>query len=191
MCSYNISKKLFGYYIVVLIISFSFLSSHVVAKQDNNKIHGYSNLYGVVTPSQVYALLENYNVALLHYVKTHKRSLLGKVKAEKLVVFKNKKPEDVFVILNKLSSKVDKLTRRVKQKPMTRVKREKAKAIPAEVFLQAGNNLDAFVQYMHSIEVDKSWGQFYTNRTYSVGKTPDNVYALVDLLLRKTNYILS
>jgi len=51
MCSYNISKKLFGYYIVVLIISFSFLSSHVVAKQDSNKMYGYSNLYGVVTPS--------------------------------------------------------------------------------------------------------------------------------------------
>jgi len=67
-------------------------------------------------------------------VKTHKRSLLGKVKAGKLVVFKNKKPEDVFVILNKLSSKVDKLTRRVKKKPMARVKREKEKAILAEVF---------------------------------------------------------
>ncbi|MFV2057148.1 MAG: hypothetical protein ACC707_11820 [Thiohalomonadales bacterium] len=166
------------------------MSTQVLAKAEKGSSFGISNRYGAVTPSQVYSLLENYEKVFMTYVKTHKKSLLSKIRKVRLKPVKSMKPEQAFVKLHQLSDAIDKLVRRVTQKPMKRVKREKRKAIPAEVYLQAAYNLDAFVHYMNKVEPNKNWGRFYVDNVYRKNKKPSDVYALADVSLRRLMLVL-
>lgn len=154
------------------------------------KAFGYSSHYGVVTPTQVYTILESVNRALVFYSKNHKRSVVSKVKTLKQSKITGKSPEHVFIKLTSLSNAMDKLSRRKQVKAMPRVTKAKAKAIPAEVFIQAGHNLDALIKYMSKVDPGKTWGQFYDLNSNISAKTPSDVYAIADLALRRLELIL-
>jgi len=96
-----------------------------------------------------------------------------------------KTPEDVFVKINQLSDLLDKLSSRLKLSPTSRLKRENQKAIPAEVFLQSGNTLDALIAIMNKLEPGRQWGNYYKTNSKSKPRTPTEVYALADLMLRR------
>ncbi len=179
-----------GFLLALILSTTAALPAASLAGPGDKQGYGHSERYGPVTPSQVYALLQNYEKLFMYYVRTHNKALLPEIDAVTLVPVKNMTPENAFVMINRLSDSIDKLTARVQQEPMQRVKRERKLAIPAEVFLQAGNNLDAFVHYLHSIAPGKTWGRFYTTSTYKTGKKPDDVYALAELSVRRLNIIL-
>lgn len=146
--------------------------------------YGYSNRYGKVTPTEVYSLVQNYDKLFIHYLQTHTNKS-SKARTMKMKSIRGKTPEDVFVILEKFSKSLDKLARRAGLKTVPRIKRDQSKAIPAEVFLQAGNNLDSFVEYMDKKEPNNIWGQYYIVYKYGKSKSPSDVYALVDLQIRR------
>lgn len=96
----------------------------------------------------------------------------------------------MFDITNHLSASLDRLAKSLRLKPTKRVNREKDKAIPAEVYLQAGNNIDMLVKIMDKLEPEKNWGDYYANREYKQAKNPSDVFALADLPARRLNLIL-
>ncbi|HEC12118.1 MAG TPA: hypothetical protein ENI80_02560 [Acidiferrobacteraceae bacterium] len=164
--------------------------SQISIANANKKSFGYSNRYGAVTPSQVYSLQQDFEALFMLYVKNHKKGLAAQVKALNLVPITGKIPDDVFVITNRLSNSLDRLAKSLHLKPMKRFTREKAKAIPAEVYLQAGNNLDVLVKIMNKLESEKNWGNYYAIRQYKLAKNPSDVFALADLSERRLNLVL-
>lgn len=180
----TIINKIITYTLTITMFGCFTISANSATNVDK-KSFGYSDRYGVVTPSQVYSLLQDYEALFTHYVNTHKKGMAGKVKRLDLKSVSGKSPEDAFKKLARLSDAVDKLSASVQLPPMDRVKKEKKKALPAEVFLQAGNCLDALVAYMNKIEPGQHWGDYYVEHEYKSGKSPSDVYALADLSVRR------
>ncbi len=187
MCKENVkAKHIFSDLLVMLLLSCVVTSVFAAAKIDVKKSFGYSSRYGVVTPTQVYSTIQNYQAIFAYYIQTHKKEFSVKVNAVEFIAIQNKTPNDVFNMVSKLSDALDKLSRREQLGPMKRVTRESAnKAIPAEVLFQAGYNLDAFVSYMNKIESGNNWGRYYVSYKYTKNKNPSDVYALADLTLRR------
>lgn len=184
---YNLSSKLINYTLTIVILG-SFSISVNAAGGD--KSFGYSNRYGSITPAQVYSLAQNVEILLTYYVDKHKKGIATEVKALNLEPVSGKTPEDAFVKLHQLSDVLDRLARRTQLQPMKRITREKTKAIPAEVYLQAGNNLDALINIMNKLEPNKTWGDYYPVNSYTQAKVPSDVFALTDLTLRRLELIL-
>ena len=131
-----------GRYIILMLVIFVFSGASLTATaKSGDKSFGYSARYGVVTPSQVYSQLRNYETLLMYYVKKHKINMVDRVNKIELTPTSNKTPEDAFRKLLQLADSLDKLNKKLKLSNASKIKRLKAKALPAEVFLQAGNNL--------------------------------------------------
>lgn len=189
----SIVSKIIHNTLVIIMFGWLVISASAVATAAENgskKSFGYSDHYGVVTPSQVYGLLQDYEKVFTYYVNNHKKGLATQVKRLDLKSVSGKTPGDAFKKLAHLSDVIDTLSASVQLPPMDRVKKEKAKVIPAEVFLQAGNCLDAFVAYMDKLEPNKHWGNFYVEREYKKGKSPSDVYALADLSVRRLALVM-
>lgn len=180
-------KIIISYTLAIMLFS-SMMTS--VNAANSKKAFGYSSHYGVVTPTQAYAIIDRVNKALVYYSQNHKRSVVSKVKALKIRSVSGKSPEHVFVKLTSLCNAVDKLSRREQLRPMPRVTKAKAKAIPAEVFIQAGHNLDALIKYMNKVEPGNNWGRFYDLKKDIGAKSPSDVYAITDLAFRRLELIL-
>jgi len=177
---FNLIRKYVGFVLAVAIFCCVSIAVNAASKAGSN-----SSIYGKVTPTQAYAILQSYESLFAYYVKHHKKGIAAKVKALKLKSFSGKIPEDVFVKVSRLSDSIDKLAGKIRVESVDRITRAKKKAIPAEVFLQVGNNLDTLVEIMNKLEPGKSWGDYYVNRTYKKAKSPNDVYALADLMVRK------
>ena len=174
----------------MLVIGLLASVSQVANTKSADKSFGYSARYGAVTPPEVYALLQNYETVFMYYVNTHKKSTIARVRALKLAPAGKKTPDDAFQKLHGLANSLDKLMKKTNLPPVLRIKRETAKAIPAEVFLQTGHNLDALVNMMNKLEPGKSWGSYYKNIEYKHSLKPADVYALADLLTRRLELVL-
>lgn len=157
----------------------------------NDKKFGYSHRYGVVTPTQVYSLLKNLETALMVYIKSHKKGLVSGANAIKLKSVSGKTPADAFKALNSLGDSIDILVKTQDIHPVPRVKQEKKKVLPAEVFLQTGNNLDTFIDFLARLEPDNRWGDIYVVNRYKKSKKPNDVYALAMLLKRRLDYTMA
>lgn len=186
----NLIKLFLNGTVAFTILCGASVTANAATETGSKKSFGYSNLYGKVTPTQVYSLLQNYESLFVYYVQNHKNSLSGRANALKLQAVTGKTPEDAFVRVLKLSDLLAKLARNTQLKPTDKITRQKKKAIPAEVFLQVGNNLDALAHIMNKLEPGKSWGGYYSDQTYKKAKTPNDVYALADLSVRRFNLVL-
>ncbi|MDD1795097.1 hypothetical protein LRP50_18370 [Enterovibrio sp. ZSDZ42] len=151
--------------------------------------YGYSKLYGELTPTQVYSLVKNIDSMVMHYAYRYQPKLTSKL-PRKIVPVNGYRPEQVFVALGKLSDDIDVFAKQQNVEPVKRIKREAKEAIPAEVFLLAGASLDTFSEALAVLEPTNTFGDFYSQRTYSRDKTPSDVYALVDLINRKLTILL-
>jgi hypothetical protein len=173
----------------VMVGSFAAPAVAQVAASDK-KAFGYSDRYGTVTPTQVYSLLKDFEAVFMYYVDNHQKAITARVKALDLKPVTGKTPEHAFVKLHRLSDSIDKLANRIRLEPMKRILRENKKAIPAEVFLQTGNNLDAMVKIMTKLEANKAWGDYYDLRQDLKNKKPNDVFALADLSIRRLDVVL-
>ena len=174
----------------MLVIGIMAGSSPIANANPDNKSFGYSARYGAVTPTQVYSLLQNYESVFIHYVNTHKKNAAARVKAIELIPVGKKTPDDAFQKLHGLANSLDKLMKKTNLPPVNRIEKEKGKAIPAEVFLQTGDNLDALISVMSKLEPGKTWGSYYKNNKYNHSWKPADVCALADLLTRRLELVL-
>ncbi|MGF1706758.1 hypothetical protein [Enterovibrio baiacu] len=169
---------------VGLFISFIFTFSSSTAADTHKSTYGYSDFYGELTPSQVYELVKNIDMLVMHYAERHHPQKVNALPTEPIQV-SNYTPEQVFVALLALSDNIDRFLQANNLPLIKRIEREQRYAIPAEVYLQAGACLDSLVMTMSRIESDTSFGDFYAFKEDDKTKTPSDVYALVDLVHRK------
>lgn len=180
-----------GRYITLILAIFLFGSISLAATaKSGDKSFGYSLRYGVVTPSQVYSQLQNYESLFMYYVKKHKKNMVDEVNEIKLISVSKKTPDDAYQKLLQLADSLDKLSKKLKLSTVNRIIKQKAKALPAEVFLQTANNLDSMVSILNKIEPGKVWGNYYKLQTYKQSKKPSDVYVLADLLIKRLDLVL-
>ncbi|WP_407334407.1 hypothetical protein [Enterovibrio sp. 27052020O] len=164
-------------------------SSQAASTTTKSTGYGYSDLYGELTPTQVYSLVKNIDSMVMHYAYKYQPSIARDL-PRKIVLVNGYKPEQVFVSLGNLCDDIDRLAMRYDVPPVARVKRQANEAIPAEVFLLAGASLDTLSKTLSNIEPENNFGDFYSHRTYARAKTPSDVYALVELIHRKLTVLL-
>lgn len=167
-----------------------FMASPAFANTHDTKAYGYSDRYGELTPTEVFSLVKNVDAIVMHYAYRYKPELASSL-PRKIIPVQGYTPEQVFVALSQLANRIDQLADDYGIDLVERVTREKAQAIPAEVFLLAGACLDTIAATLSVMEPENSFGDFYSNRTYQRPKTPSDVYAMVDLIDRKLVVLLS
>ncbi|WP_255555417.1 hypothetical protein [Enterovibrio paralichthyis] len=179
-----------GFGCVWVLILACFSQPAISAEQNTEATqYGYSNLYGELTPTQVFALMKNMDAMVMLYANREKPEL-ARTLPRRINFVEGYAPEEVFVALNSLADHIDALAKKGGVEPVRRVTRESDKAIPAEVFLLAGACLDTMAATMYKSDPSTPLGDFYSNRSSSRAKTPSHVYALVDLLDRKLTILL-
>ncbi|WP_394208812.1 hypothetical protein [Enterovibrio calviensis] len=151
--------------------------------------YGYSDLYGELTPTQVYSLVKNIDSMVMHYAYRYKPKISSSL-PRNVIPVKNYRPEQVFLALAKLGDDIDLFAKQVGTPVIKRVKRQGSEAIPAEVFLLAGACLDSLSTILATLEPHNSFGDFYSHRHYQRTRTPSDVYALVDLIHRKLTMLV-
>lgn len=162
-------------------------NSRVVAVRAANadaKKYGYSRRYGKLTPNQVFGLAVRLNEAFLASPQVRQSDGFQRLKAISPATITGKTPEDVFVALGNLADVVDRLRESANMGIKTRIKREKEKAIPAEVYLAVGTCLDGVVGWIAAKNPDRAWGELYRVQTYT-GKTPSDVFAQIQAATRR------
>jgi len=177
-------SHLFKNSMILLVLFFTGVSSVNAKVIDQTKKFGYSARYGVVTPTQVYSILQNYQALFLYYVKNHKNKSLSKISTMKVLSASIKNPGHAFEKIIQLSHLVDDMSKGFQLSDMSKVQPENKKIIPAEVFLQSGHVLDAFERIMAKVEPDAVWGDFYKGNNGNQAKSPTDVFKLADLLVR-------
>ncbi|MDD1781181.1 hypothetical protein LRP49_08175 [Enterovibrio sp. ZSDZ35] len=178
--------------VLALLVASPITTGATLAISDSDKQFGHSDYYGPLTPTQVFSLMQSVDALVTHYA-THQFPERSAWLPTRQITVENYRPEDVFVALSRLSDLVDQLALKHKVRPTHRIERERDLAIPAEVFLQAGECLDTLALVMNSLSPDEVFGDFYANNSDSKkqNKTPSDVFALVDLIVRKLNTLLS
>lgn len=157
---------------------------------DDATKYGYSNLYGELTPTQVFTLVEDMDAMIMLYANREATELVRQL-PQHVVPVSGYEPEQVFVALNALADRVDALAEAENvDMSVQRVKRERSHAIPAEVFLLAGACLDTMAATLAKSDPDTALGNLYNNIDSTNTKTPSDVYALVALLDRKLGVLL-
>lgn len=159
------------------------------ADLDIDKLYGYSDRYGELTPTQVYSLMENVDAIVMHYAYSYKKEL-GDALPRTVTLVEDRTPNQVFLALLQLSDKLNILADDYGVPRVQRIVREQAEAIPAEVFLLAGACLDTLAHILSVMQPENNFGDFYITHTYRQPKTPSDVYALVSLIDRKLIFLL-
>ncbi|MBV7315101.1 hypothetical protein [Shewanella sp. NIFS-20-20] len=155
-----------------------------------NEDFGYSDYYGQLTPTQVYEVVYDLNALVSYFAEQHHPQLAATM-PDDMISVAGYQPEQVFLALSELSDQLDQFSIRYDLAPMRRVARQQDVAIPAEVYLQAGICLDAFVLNLAKIEPMNAFGSFYNLPTDGLSKTPSDVFALVELVNRKLTLLLA
>ncbi len=146
-----------------------------------------------LTPSHVYSLWTNINDSLIasSRVVSGDKALPTTLATMKPGNFSGKRPADV---LNRLAVYREKLNRllRVKNLPMTKLAKTDGSAItPSDVYLNSGHVLTAQIRWLIvKTGPEQTVSQFYTRHGFS-GKTPSDVFALVELANRRMDLLLN
>lgn len=146
-----------------------------------------------LTPSHVYSLWTNINESLVasSRVVSGDTAMRASLKAMKPMKFSGKSPADVLGQLAGYRKKLDRLLR-ARNLPMAKRVVSDGEAItPSDVYLNSGHVLNAQVRWL-IVETgpEQTVSQFYTRHGFS-GKTPSDVFALVDLATRRMDRLLS
>lgn len=145
-----------------------------------------------LTPSHVYSLWTNINQSLIASSRlvSADSDLPETMSAMEPKTFTGKKPADVLELLILYRAKLDRLLR---DRNLPKTKRTAAGSetiSPSDVYLNSGHVLNAQVMWMVvSTGPEQTVSQFYTRHGFS-GKTPSDVYALVEIANRRMDQLL-
>ncbi len=146
-----------------------------------------------LTPSHVYSLWTNINDSLIvsSRVVSGDKALLTTLAEMKPEEFSGKRPADV---LNRLAVYREKLNQLLLAKNLPKAKRaalDGGAITPSDVYLNSGHVLTAQVRWL-IVETgpEQTVSQFYTRHGFS-GKTPSDVFALVELANRRLDLLLN
>lgn len=145
-----------------------------------------------LTPSHVYSLWANINESLIAATRTvssdtNRRNALTALKPNQ---YSGKKPADVFVQVGIYREKLNRLLL-VQNLPLAKqVGQVDGTITPSNVFLNSGHVLNAQVRWLIVMTgKEQTVSQFYERHEFS-GKTPSDVYGLVDLANRRMDMLL-
>ena len=147
-----------------------------------------------LTPSHVYGLWTNINNALVAVADASSGG--GQVLAESLNAatpnnFENKKPSHVLERAIEFRAKLDRMLAAENLKPTKRYENIGGSVTPSVVFLNSGHLLDSVVLWIvANSSREQMINPFYTLHAFS-GKTPSDVFSLVDLANRRIDKILT
>lgn len=145
-----------------------------------------------LTPSHVFSLWTNINKSLIASSRlvSNGIELSVMLKAMKPKVFNNKKPADVLDQLAAYRTKLDRLLR-AQNLPETKQTTPSDGAItPSDVYVNSGHVLNAQVTWLIvGTGPEQTVSQFYTRHGFS-GKSPSDVYALVEMANRRMDQLL-
>lgn len=145
-----------------------------------------------LTPNHVYSLWTNINASLnacarvVHGDPTDLESFA----AMEPKTFSGKKPADVLNLLVTYRAKLDRLLRAQRLPDTTQAPPGDDAITPSHVYLNSGHVLNAQLRWL-TVRTGPAQiiSQFYTQHEFS-GKTPSNVFALVDLAIRRMDRLL-
>ena len=147
-----------------------------------------------LTPSNVFSLWINVNDAVLATarISSGDGDWAAKLEAMKPGRFEGKKPADVLGQAFAFRDKLDRLRDRGGLGPTKRIgKGDGEEVTPSVVFLNSGHVLDGLVLWIiRNTGKEQIVSQFYTRHDVS-GKTPSDVFGLVELANRRLDRLLS
>lgn len=145
-----------------------------------------------LTPSHVYSLWTNINDSLIvsSCVIAADKTLAKRLEAMKPKTFSGKSPADV---LGELVIYREKLNRLLRSKNLAETKQTKfdgGVVTPSDVYLNSGHVLNAQIKCLIvTTGKEQAVSRFYTRHGFT-GKTPSDVFALVDLANRRIDKLL-
>lgn len=144
-----------------------------------------------LTPNHVYSLWTNINECLIATSRGTSGGavLQATLRAMKPRIFSGKSPADVLAQLAEYRAKLDRL---LLARNLSRAKRVAPDGVvtPSDVYLNSGKILDAQMRWMILLTgKEYTVSQFYKRHGFS-GKTPSDVFALVDLANRRMDRLL-
>ena len=164
-----------------------FCGAIVASEQENYQTrYGFDHYFGIITPSDVYAVVENINLILLNYAQQSPQ--YQRIQSLAYQQIKQADPKDVLAALHRLRKRLNQHLSNYQLPTIPKVVPSK-KIIPANVYLQASYILDALVQLKDKIEPHHSWGHYYKIHRYQVDKKPADVLSAVHLGLRRIQLI--
>lgn len=146
-----------------------------------------------LTPSHVFGLWTNINAALVLVADTSSGGLNldDSLTSTKPGRFENKKPADVLARAIEFRAKLDRLLAEHGMAPTEQYSRGAGRVTPSVVFLNSGLLLDAVVGWIiANTSKQQLVSPFYAHHAFS-GKTPSDVYGMVDLADRRIDRILA
>ncbi len=145
--------------------------------------------YGKITPNQPYDIWLDITADIpLLTPNAAKSRAINRLKAKK---FSGKSPADVLKALAKFRGALDRARAKVGL-PKTPIYRSPSgeKVSPAIVYINSGDVLDSVVQYLLKANPGNEAYRANFAYQYPKGKTPSDVYELVDLGIRRLDLAL-
>ena len=146
-----------------------------------------------LTPSHVFGLWTNINAALVSVADASSggQNLDDSLTSTKPDRFENKKPADVLARAIEFRAKLDRLLAEHGMAPTKRYPRGAGRGTPSVGFLNSGLLLDAVVGWIiANTTKQQQVSPFYAHHAFS-GKTPSDVFGMVDLANRRIDRILA
>jgi hypothetical protein len=146
-----------------------------------------------LTPSHVFALWTNLNSCLLTIAAQEEggEALVEDLKDLEVRRFDDKAPSDVLLAVEMVRSRVDAVRSRADLAPIAVYHDQFQVVTPSNVFLNSGHILDGLADFAaREGDVASLVTSCYEPQLFT-GKTPSNVFELVDLAMRRTDVILA
>lgn len=146
-----------------------------------------------LTPNHVFALWTNVNSCLLALAAQEEdgEALVEDLKDLEVRSFEDKVPSDVLLAVETVRSRVDIVRSRADLAP-TAVYHDQSQVVtPSNVFLNSGHVLDGLADFVARQDKAASLVTSCYEPQLFTGKTPSNVFELVDLATRRIDVILA
>ena len=146
-----------------------------------------------LTPSHVFSLWTNINENLIVVgsVVSDEPAWRKKLAASQTRKFEGKSPSDVLKRVVNYRTKLDRLLHRQALKPTKKFYSEEATITPSDVYLNSGHVLNAQVTWLIvNTGPQQTVSQFYKRHNFQ-GKTPSDVFGLVELANHRLDLILA
>jgi hypothetical protein len=150
----------------------------------------YSKDYGVVSLSDVYSNMLNINRALTFYADQLQLKNNAKILELRPNIATDKTPEDIFEATKMLAQQLNQLSTAAGLTPIALTQHPKSNAISAEIYQASSLIMDQLIAVMHKKSLKATYGEFYTKHPFLINKTPNQVFALTTLAVRRMRLIL-
>lgn len=146
-----------------------------------------------LTPSHVFALWTNVNTCLLTIAAQQKNgeALVENLKDLEVQSFAGKQPSDVLLALEKIRNRINSVRVRAGMAPVAVYLDQAEVVTPSTVFLNSGYILDGLADIVaHKGDATSLVTSCYETQ-HVIGKTPSDVFGLVDLAMRRAGVMLA